>query len=406
MESWIVFAIGMIVGLLAGLAVGFYLMKQAKASADQLFREREKYAREDMDRVVSSLKESFGSLSLEALSKNTEEFLKMAGESLSKHTENNKQEMSGKKELIDQTLKSMKGELEKVNTMVQSLEKDRKAKFDVLTQEITKTAEETKSLRETTHSLRNALTNSRVRGQWGERMAEDVLRLAGFIEGTNYLKQQTLKDGDRSRPDYTFYLPDNHVVHMDVKFPLENYLNYMNADNDVEREKYKAQFLKDSRQRIDESTKREYVDTAGGTLDYVLVFIPNEQVYSFLNEHDHDLVDNSLKKKIVLCSPTTLYAVLAVIRQAVDNFHMERKAGEILDLLENFSKQWFKFTEAMEKVGKHIDNSQKAFTELTTTRQRMLEKPLNKIQELKENEKLAETKTGAPLKVISNKEVN
>ncbi|MAI08764.1 MAG: recombinase RmuC [Magnetococcales bacterium] len=406
MESWIVFAIGMIVGLLAGLAVGFYLMKQAKASADQLFREREKYAREDMDRVVSSLKESFGSLSLEALSKNTEEFLKMAGESLSKHTENNKQEMSGKKELIDQTLKSMKGELEKVNTMVQSLEKDRKAKFDVLTQEITKTAEETKSLRETTHSLRNALTNSRVRGQWGERMAEDVLRLAGFIEGTNYLKQQTLKDGDRSRPDYTFYLPDNHVVHMDVKFPLENYLNYMNADNDVEREKYKAQFLKDSRQRIDEATKREYVDTAGGTLDYVLVFIPNEQVYSFLNEHDHDLVDNSLKKKIVLCSPTTLYAVLAVIRQAVDNFHMERKAGEILDLLENFSKQWFKFTEAMEKVGKHIDNSQKAFTELTTTRQRMLEKPLNKIQELKENEKLAETKTGAPLKVISNKEVN
>jgi DNA recombination protein RmuC len=406
LESWIVFAIGMIVGLLAGLAVGFYLMKQAKASADQLFREREKYAREDMDRVVSSLKESFGSLSLEALSKNTEEFLKMAGESLSKHTENNKQEMSGKKELIDQTLKSMKGELEKVNTMVQSLEKDRKAKFDVLTQEITKTAEETKSLRETTHSLRNALTNSRVRGQWGERMAEDVLRLAGFIEGTNYLKQQTLKDGDRSRPDYTFYLPDNHVVHMDVKFPLENYLNYMNADNDVEREKYKAQFLKDSRQRIDEATKREYVDTAGGTLDYVLVFIPNEQVYSFLNEHDHDLVDNSLKKKIVLCSPTTLYAVLAVIRQAVDNFHMERKAGEILDLLENFSKQWFKFTEAMEKVGKHIDNSQKAFTELTTTRQRMLEKPLNKIQELKENEKLAETKTGAPLKVISNKEVN
>lgn len=406
MESWIVFAIGMIVGLLAGLAVGFYLMKQAKASAEQLFREREKYAREDMDRVVSSLKESFGSLSLEALSKNAEEFLKMAGESLSKHTESNKQEMSGKKELIDQTLKSMKGELEKVNTMVQSLEKDRKAKFDVLTQEITKTAEETKSLRETTHSLRNALTNSRVRGQWGERMAEDVLRLAGFIEGTNYLKQQTLKGGDRSRPDYTFYLPDNHVVHMDVKFPLENYLNYMNADNDVEREKYKAQFLKDSRQRIDEATKREYVDTAGGTLDYVLVFIPNEQVYSFLNEHDHDLVDNSLKKKIVLCSPTTLYAVLAVIRQAVDNFHMERKAGEILDLLENFSKQWFKFTEAMEKVGKHIDNSQKAFTELTTTRQRMLEKPLNKIQELKENEKLAETKTGAPLKVISNKEVN
>ena len=404
MESWLVFAIGMIVGLSLGLGLGFYLVKQAKQNAEQLFREREKYAREDMDRMVNSMKESFGALSLDALSKNTESFLKMAGESLTKHTENNKQEMGAKKELIDQTLKSMKGELDKVNEMVQTLEKDRKAKFDVLTQEITKTASETKNLRETTHSLKNALTNSRVRGQWGERMAEDVLRLAGFIEGTNYLKQQTLKEGDRSRPDYTFYLPDNHVVHMDVKFPLENYLNYMNAENDLERDKYKSQFLKDARQRIDEATKREYIDKSQGTLDYVLVFIPNEQVYAFLNEHDHDLVDASLRKKIVLCSPTTLYAVLAVIRQAVDNFHMERKAGEILELLETFSKQWFKFTDAMEKVGKHIDNSQKAFTELTTTRQRMLEKPLNKIQELKENEKLTETKTGAPLKIITNQD--
>lgn len=404
MENWIIFALGTFMGLGFGLAVGLYLVKQAKQNAESLFREREKYAREDMDRVVASLKESFGSLSLEALSKNTEEFLKMAGESLSKHTETNKQELGGKKELIDQTLKGMKGELEKVNEMVQTLEKDRKAKFDVLTQEITKTAEETKSLRETTHSLKNALTNSRVRGQWGERMAEDVLRLAGFIEGTNYLKQQTLTEGDRSRPDYTFYLPNNHVVHMDVKFPLENYLNYTNAENDLEREKYKAQFLKDARMRIDETTKREYIDTSQGTLDYVLVFIPNEQVYAFLNEHDHDLVDNSLRKKIILCSPTTLYAVLAVIRQALDNFHMERKAGEILNLLETFSKQWYKFTEAMDRVGKHIDNSQKAFTELTTTRQRMLERPLSKIQDLKANEKLAETKTGAPLKIITNTE--
>lgn len=404
MDSTIFFALGTVLGLFLGLGVGFMLLRQAKEQAESLTEEREKRNRQEMERMVSSLKESFGSLSLEALSKNTEEFLKMAGESLSKHTETNKQELGGKKELIDQTLKGMKGELEKVNSMVQNLEKDRRAKFDVLTQEITKTAEETKSLRETTHSLKNALTNSRVRGQWGERMAEDVLRLAGFIEGTNYLKQQTLTEGDRSRPDYTFYLPGNHVVHMDVKFPLENYLNYTNAENDVERERYKSQFLKDARMRIDETTKREYIDTTQGTLDYVLVFIPNEQVYAFLNEHDHDLVDNSLSKKIILCSPTTLYAVLAVIRQALDNFHMERKAGEILNLLETFSKQWYKFTEAMDRVGKHIDNSQKAFTELTTTRQRMLERPLSKIQDLKANETLSETKTGAPLKIITNTE--
>ncbi|MFT7144665.1 MAG: DNA recombination protein RmuC [Alphaproteobacteria bacterium] len=402
METWVSFAVGTVVGLTFGLTVGLYLAKQAKESAQSIFDEREKRAREDMDRMVASMKESFGALSLEALSKNTEEFLKVAGETLNKHTETNKQELGGKKEMIDQTLKNMKGELDKVNDMVQGIEKDRKAKFDVLSKEISRTADETKSLRETTHDLTNALTNSRVRGQWGERMAEDVLRLAGFIEGTNYLKQQTLTKGDGSRPDFTFYLPDNHFVHMDVKFPLENYLNHMNAKNDNEREKYKTQFLKDARTSINETTKRGYIDKSQGTLDYVLVFIPNEQVYSFLNEHDHDLVDNSLRQKIVLCSPTTLYAVLSVIRQAVDNFHMERKASDILKVLEDFSAQWDSFKEAMDKMGRRIDDSQREFQKLTGTRQRALEKPLKKIEELKANEHMVETKSGAPLKVITN----
>ena len=154
--------------------------------------------------------------------------------------------------------------------------------------------------------------------------------------------------------------------------------------------------------RIDEVTKRQYVDPSQGTLDYVMVFIPNEQVYAFLNEHDRDLVDNALRKKIVLCSPTTLYAVLAVIRQAVENFHMERKAGEILSLLESFKNQWGKFTEAMDKLGRRIQDSQKAYHELTTTRVNMLEKPLNKIDQLKENERMVELKNGTSVKVIDN----
>lgn len=406
METWVSFAIGMALGLTFGLIVGMFLVKQARETAKSIYDDREKRAREEMDRMVASMKESFGALSLEALSKNTEEFLKVAGESLAKHTETNKQELGGKKEMIDHTLKNMKGELDKVNDMVQGIEKDRKAKFDVLSKEISRTADETKSLRETTHDLTNALTNSRVRGQWGERMAEDVLRLAGFIEGTNYLKQQTLIEGDRSRPDFTFYLPDNHIVHMDVKFPLENYLNHMNAVSESEKETYKAQFLKDARTSINETTKRGYIDKSQGTLDYVLVFIPNEQVYAFLNEYDHDLVDNSLRQKIVLCSPTTLYAVLSVIRQAVDNFHMERKASDILKVLEDFSSQWDAFKEAMDKMGRRIDDSQKEFEKLTGIRQRALERPLKKIKALKENEHMVETKTGAPLKVIENPDID
>jgi DNA recombination protein RmuC len=400
MESIILFVVGTLFGAVLSGAAGFFMLKAERKSTQMLLARKE----EETERLIHQMKDSFGSLSMDALSKNTEHFFKMAQESFSKQSENSGKEMDGKKELIDQTLKVMKSELEKVNSMVQGIEKDRRAKFEVLSSEITKAASETRALRETTDSLKSALTNSRVRGQWGERMAEDVLRLAGFIEGTNYLRQSTLTEGDRSRPDYTFYLPDDHIVHMDVKFPLENYLNYTNAETEMEREQYKKQFIRDARARVDEVTKRQYIDTSQGTLDYVMVFIPNEQVYAFLNEHDRDLIDNSLRKKIVLCSPTTLYAVLAVIRQAVDNFHMERRASEILTLLESFKNQWGKFTEAMDKVGKRIGDSQKAFNELSTTRVNMLEKPLNKIEQLKANERIVETATGTPLKVIDTVE--
>jgi DNA recombination protein RmuC len=179
---------------------------------------------------------------------------------------------------------------------------------------------------DTTNKLQMALTNTKVRGQWGERMAEDVLRLAGFIEGINYSKQLTSKEAG-TRPDYTFILPQNLKLNMDVKFPLDNYLHYLDAQADTDKQKYKNQFLSDVRQRINEIAKKEdYINPNNNTVDYALVFIPNEQVYCFINENDSALLDDSLKSKVILCSPMTLYAILAVIRQAIDNFNLEKTA--------------------------------------------------------------------------------
>jgi DNA recombination protein RmuC len=384
-------------GLSIGLAIGFWRVRDARAMAAQLMRQKE----EENLSLIRGMKESFAALSLEALSKSTTEFLKIAETKLGQQTQAGTKELEGKKSLIDQTLQSMKGELNKVQTMVQTIEKDRKAKFDVLSDQLTKAAGETRRLRDTTATLQSALTNSRVRGQWGDRMAEDVLRLAGFVEGINYQKQRTLTSGESAgnRPDYTFYLPQDRVVHMDVKFPLENYLAWLNAENDTEKERLKKKFIKDTRQRVKEAASRGYAE-AHETLDYVLVFIPNEQVYAFLHEHDQTLLDEAMQQKVILCSPMTLYAILAVIRQAVDNFHLERTAGEILDLLNEFQGQWGKFCEALEKVGKRIDDSQHEFMKLTTTRKNALERPMRKIEELRENERL--TNTGEKLRVIES----
>ncbi len=118
-------------------------------------------------------------------------------------------------------------------------------------------------------------------------------------------------------------------------------------------------------------------------MDYVIVFIPNEQVYAFINENDFSLLDEALKNKVILCSPITLYAVLSVIRQGVENFNLEKTASEILSLLGAFSKQWETFQDSLDRMGKRIDDAQNEFTKLTTTRKNQLERPLRKIEELR-----------------------
>jgi len=238
-----------------------------------------------------------------------------------------------------------------------------------------------------------ALGNTQVRGQWGERMAHDILHSIGFIEGVNYRKQQV--DSSGSRPDYTFLLPNGLVVNMDVKFPLGNYMKYTETESEADREVFKAAFLKDTRQRVKEVTGREYINPAS-TLDYVLVLIPNEQVYRFINENDPGLLDYALQSRVVLCSPVTLYAVLALINQAVKNFKMEKGLAEILAQIKQFALQWQKYTESMDKMGRRLQDAQGEFVNLTTTRKNALEKPLLRIEEIRQESKIEELEPAEP----------
>jgi len=319
MEYLLVFIIGVVSGVAVVLSISWMRKRDAEKIAREAVEQAESRRIKDVDSLLDRVRESFGTLSLNALSKNTEDFLKLAHETLSKQTQAGEKDLDGKKELIDQSLAVMKEDLLKVRGLVTELEKDREKKFGQLSSQLESTATQTMKLQETTTKLQIALSNTKTRGQWGERMAEDVLRMAGFIEGINYQKQKVLETVGK-RPDYTFLLPHDLKVNMDVKFPMDNYLRYIEAEVASERDSYKKQFLKDVRNRIEEVLTRDYINPEENTVDYVLVFIPNEQIYAFMNENDRSLIDDALRNKVILCSPTTLYAILAIIRQAVDNF--------------------------------------------------------------------------------------
>jgi DNA recombination protein RmuC len=166
-------------------------------------------------------------------------------------------------------------------------------------------------------------------------------------------------------------------------------VRYLEAKSDQEKNTLCSEFLKDVRARMKEVTGREYINPEENTVDYVLLFIPNEQIYSFIHEKDQSILDDGIRNKVVLCSPITLFAVLAIIRQAVDNFALEKTSNEILSLLGQFKKQWELFVAKFDTLGKRIADAQKEYDSLTTTRQRMLEKPLNKIDALRSQREIS-----------------
>lgn len=316
--------------------------------------------------LLSRLKESFGSVSLETLTKQVE----LGEKTLDK-----------KKELIDQSVAAVKEELARVEAMIKGFDTDSKAGFNIVAERLKAASEATIKLDATAADLKRVLSGTKSRGQWGEKMAEDVLRLAGFVENVNYVKQKQQEAG--TKPDFAFMLPKGTKVNMDVKFPFNNYLNYLEAPGEADKEDFKKKFIQDIKAKIKEVTGRDYINPSENTVDYVILFIPNEQVYAFIHETDRGLLDDALAKKVIVCSPLTLYAVLAVIRQAMDNFYLENRTGEMLKVMGDFYKQWEAFSKSFDTMGQRLDAVKKEYDELTTTRRNQLEKALRKVEDMK-----------------------
>jgi DNA recombination protein RmuC len=231
-----------------------------------------------------------------------------------------------------------------------------------------------------TNTMASALGNSRVRGQWGERAAEDVLRAAGFVEGVSYLKQQALDGG--ARPDFTFPLPKGYTLNMDVKFPFENYARLVEATGEADRDRYEKAFLRDVRDRVKEVASRSYADPASGTVDYALLFIPSESVYTEINRLDASFVDAALAQRVIPCSPLTLFGVLAVVRKAVESFAFQQASDDVLIAMKRFEGEWGRFSDSFAALGKQLATARGTYDQLVGVRSAKLQAPLAQMDAL------------------------
>ena len=291
-------------------------------------------------------------------------------------------------EVISTTLKGVHDDVSKrlaeLNHELDQLRQHNAGQFSSVSEAVTLLAQRTANLNE-------VLSSSQKRGQWGERLAEDMIRAAGLVEGVNYSKQDTTAAG--GRPDFTFTMPPDRVLFMDVKFPLDRYVAHLDADDDATRATTKADFVKAVRSHVDALAKRDYIDqTTEDALDYVLMFVPNESISGFVHEADPHLIDWALERKVVLCSPLTLYAFLVVIRQATESFHTEQTAAEITQQINKFSKEFDNHSAAVDKVRATFNKLDNELGAIATdgTRFRKLSVPIRDIEKLRKRQGIGE----------------
>ena len=194
--------------------------------------------------------------------------------------------------------------------------------------------------------------------------------------GVNYRKQTARSTGGSGLPDFTFDLPKGHVLHMDVKFPLASYLRYLDAGTDPERQAAPQGVPARRPDRVKELAGRNYADGGQPTVDYVLLFLPNEQLGGFIHEHDPGLLEDALRQQVVMCSPFTLFAFLGVIRQAFDNFMIEQTSDEILAPRRQVQPAVGQVHRRGRQGQAPIRQVPAEFDQLATTRGRQLERPL------------------------------
>ena len=347
------YVIGFVIGLCAG--VGLALL---------LSRGRDKTLLAQLDAASGQMRDAFAAVASEALDANSRRL-----------TETSAAALDGKKELIDQSIRAISDRLELVRQFVQKVESQRKEDLGSLSTAVT-------SLSSTAGELHKMLASTQRRGAWGERMAEDVLRLAGLQENLNYVKQSSA-DAINGRADFTFLLPNGLKANMDVKFPLEKYKAFLDGQTDAQRSTSLKELCMAVRGHIRTVAGRGYIDPKIPTVPYVIVFIPSEQIFSLVLECQPDLIDDAIALKVVLCSPLTLYAKLAIMRQAAESFNLVKTADEVISLLGSFHKQWQKYNEELDKLGQRIDSAVQQFATVRVTRTNMLQKPLDKIEELR-----------------------
>ncbi len=324
-------------------------------------------------------KESFQSIAGEALRTSNEEFLKLAGQTMAAKQGEAVAEMEKRREAVDRLIQPIREQIEKTHQELQHAGRDRAG----LREQVTQMQLANQELRGETGKLAQALRKPNVRGRYGEIQLERVVELAGMRSWCDFTPQENLRDeeGRLQKPDLVVRLPNDRCIAVDAKTSIDAYMDAINAETPEEADELLDRYAENVWLQAQKLTKKQYWAQLESSPDFVVMFIPGDQLVDAALERRPKLLEHAIESNIVIASPSTLIGLLRAVHVGWREKSLSDSARELFDLGRELHQRAAMVLERVAKVGHSIDGARRHYNELVGSVQSRLVPTLRKFEE-------------------------